>query len=60
MRADAEMSETTDDNEALQRRNRNSLAAAAAVAVLCVLGIVVLRMVQRLLNKVVRGRTDEQ
>lgn len=53
------MSETTtEDKEALERRNRGRLATAVAVAVLCLLGIVVVQQVRRFFNRIVR-RTEE-
>jgi len=53
------MSETTEDDQALDRRNWNRLAVAVAVTVLCVLGIVTVQRVRRILNAIARGRTDE-
>jgi hypothetical protein len=44
------MSETTDDDEALERRNWNRLTAAVAVVVLTVVGIRVVQLVRRFLN----------
>jgi len=55
----AEMTETTDDDEDLERRNRNNLAKAAAVGLLCLLGIVVVRLVQRFLNSIARSHAAE-
>jgi hypothetical protein len=53
------MTETTDDGEDLERRNRNNLAKAAAVGLLCLLGIVVLRLVQRFINSIARSHAAE-
>ena len=53
------MSETAEDNEALERRNWSNLAAAVVVVLLCVLGIVALRRIQAFLNSVGRSRADE-
>jgi hypothetical protein len=53
------MTETIDDDEELERRNRNNLAKAAAVGLLCLLGIVVVHLVQRFLNSIARGHAAE-
>jgi hypothetical protein len=53
--ADADMSETTDDDQALERRNWNRLTAAVAVVVLTVLGMMAVQRVRRFLNSVARS-----
>ena len=53
------MTEMSDDEEDLERRNRNGLAKAAAVGVLCLLGIVVVRLVQRFVNSIARSHAAE-
>jgi hypothetical protein len=50
---------TTEDEKELQRRNLNSLAAAVAVGLLCVLGIVGVQLARRFVNATVRRHTDE-
>jgi len=55
----ADMSETAEDNEALERRNWASLGAAIVVVVLCLLGIVAIRRIQAFLNSVGRRHADE-
>jgi hypothetical protein len=51
--------EKTDDGEDLERRNWNSLVKAAAVGVLCLLGIVVAQAVRRFLNSIARSHAVE-
>ena len=53
------MTETTNDDEDLKRENRNNLAKAAAVGVLCLLGIAVLQLVRRFLNSIARSHAAE-
>jgi hypothetical protein len=54
------MSETmTEDKQALERRNRKNLAAAIAVAVLCVLGIVIVQQVRRFLDALARRHINK-
>jgi len=54
------MSETAEANRAMERRNRIRLTSAAAVAVLCVLAIMALRLAQRSVNAVLtKRRADE-
>ena len=50
---------TTGDEEELQRRNMNSLAAAVAVGLLCLLGIVVVQLSRRFMNAAARRHADE-
>jgi hypothetical protein len=48
----------TEYEDELQRRNRNSLAAAVAVGLLCLLGIVVVQVARRFINASARRHTD--
>lgn len=53
------MSETAEDEEALERQNRNRLVADVAVVVLCILGIMVVYLVRRFLHSIARSHVDE-
>jgi hypothetical protein len=53
------MTETSHDGQDLDRWNRNNLAKAVAVGVLCLLGIVVLQLVRRFLNSIARSHAAE-
>jgi hypothetical protein len=57
-RAGADMSETAEGTK-IQRRNGLRLMSAAAIAALCVLAIVAVRLVQRVANRFAQGRADE-
>jgi hypothetical protein len=59
MEADAEMTETIEDDEVLKRRNWNSLAKAAAVGVLCLLGIVVAQRARRFFSSIAHSHAAE-
>ena len=50
---------TTGDEEELQRRNMNNLAAAVAVGLLCLLGIVVVQLARRLVGTVTDRHADK-
>jgi hypothetical protein len=53
------MTETIEDDEVLERRNWNSLAKAAAVGVLCLLGIVVAQWARRFLSSIAHSHAAE-
>jgi hypothetical protein len=59
MGTDVNMSGTTEDDKELQRRNMKSLAAAVAVGMVCILGIVAVQLARRLIDTVARRHTDE-
>ena len=54
-----DMSTTDEDQQAQQRNTRLNLTTAAAVVVLCLVGIAAVQLIRQLLNRVGQGRTDE-
>jgi len=57
---DVNMSDTTiEDETELQRRNMNSLAAAFAVGMLCLLGIVLIQLARRFMGAITHRHTDK-
>jgi hypothetical protein len=55
----SDMSTADEDQQALQRQIRLNLATAAAVVVMCLLGIAAVHLIRQLLNRVGRGSADE-
>jgi hypothetical protein len=54
-----DMSTTDEDQQAQQRQMRVNLTTAAAVVVLCLVGIAAVHLMRQLLNRVGGGRPDE-
>jgi hypothetical protein len=60
MGTDVNMRDTTvEDEKELQRRNMSSLAAAVAVGMLCLLGIVLVQLVRRFMGAIAHRHNDE-
>jgi len=52
------MTETTHDDQAPEHQTWKTLAVAAAVSVLCLLGIMAVQQVRRFLDSVARSRVE--
>jgi hypothetical protein len=52
------MTETTQDDQAAEHQTAKALALAVSVSALCLLGIVVVQLVRRFMNSIIRSDVE--